>query len=631
VCFIILVLAFNSGLAQDRSEIILTIDDTGIPVEDYLYFLDHNDPDRTKSTKENSDAFIAYQLKLYEARNRGYDSTQAFRDELAEYRDLVASDYLDFARLNEKNIKKYYSRILKELEVSHIQVSIRGDFYRDTLAAYRKIDSIYQMLINGADFKSMAVSCSDARTAKDGGYLGFIPGMQISFPLEELAFNTAPGEISDIFRTSTAYHLIKINQKRESRGAVRLARIFRNGGKGFPDEHNQKVLSELDSIRSLLVAGADFISLAYKHSDFNDEEDMEPELPWIRSGGRQEIFVNAAFDLDEDGEISPIIHAPEGYYIIKRLEFKPVPGLQGARDQIRHYYLNNPSRLNYLRDRFLRDVMNAYGFNFHQDAYERFVKYGRNSFLEGKWIEPSDLDKERVLFTIGDKDATYLDFSDYLGNQQFAYSFINYPPVVGKHFQDFFLVTIKKYQKANLEARYPEFNTGMKNYTNALLISRVGDEIWEMASLDKEGLQNHYLKNREKYKVTGFEGMIIRFRDMKARQKLEFEINNSDLEQEELAHKLLSDNGELIEIDRVRVRKGENNIVDHFIWKQSAYKKEYSLIMVKGSLVKLPAETFDEAVSDVIIDYQKVVEESLIAELRKRYRVKLNTKLFKQI
>ena len=107
VCFIILVLAFNSGLAQERSEIILTIDDTVIPVEDYLYFLDHNDPDGSKSPEENSDAFIAYQLKLYEARNRGYDTTQAFRGELADYRDLVASDYLDFARFNEKNIIFY--------------------------------------------------------------------------------------------------------------------------------------------------------------------------------------------------------------------------------------------------------------------------------------------------------------------------------------------------------------------------------------------------------------------------------------------------------------------------------------------------------------------------------------------
>ena len=48
-------------------------------------------------------------------------------------------------------------------------------------------------------------------------------------------------------------------------------------------------------------------------------------------------------------------------------------------------------------------------------------------------------------------------------------------------------------------------------------------------------------------------------------------------------------------------------------------------------MVKLPAETFDEAVSDVIIDYQKVVEENLIDELKKRYRVKLNKKLLKQI
>ena len=130
--------------------------------------------------------------------------------------------------------------------------------------------------------------------------MGFVTAMQVTFPLEELAFGTPPGEVSGILRTSNAYHLVKVHQQEESRGSLWVSRIFKNGGPGFTDQHNHKVVSELDSLRQLLLRGEDFNYLSRKHSDILDEE-FDPELPLIRSRGRNEKLVDAAFGRDDPG------------------------------------------------------------------------------------------------------------------------------------------------------------------------------------------------------------------------------------------------------------------------------------------------------------------------------------------
>ena len=617
--------------AQDPSPAILTIEDVSIPLGDYLNFINRIDPDRIESEKENSSQFVDYQLKLFEARKRGYDTTGVFLSDIDHYRGLLASGFLDYDRIGEEQVGEYYSRMLREIEISHIQVNIEGDLYKDTLTAYLKIDSIYRLIQAGHDFNTLAIKYSDSGSARDSGYIGYITGMQIRFPLEELSFNTSVGDVSGILRTSNAYHLIKVHDQRDSRGSIMVARIFKKAGANFNEEYNRKVEMLLDSLQKQLMDGEDFNTVSYYNSDFDRTEEFDPVLPVISSGGRMVDFVDAAFSLRYDGEISKVIKTQEGYFLLKRLEYRPVPELNEAREGIIQYYRNNLSRQNYLRDRFLRSVMNSYGFNYYGEAYDRFLRYGRNSFVEGKWIEPSDLEGDRVIFTIGERDIIFKDFSEYLSKQQFAYSFINYPTVMGKHFQDFFLKEITAYEKQHLDSKYPEFRTAMKEFSDALMINTIENEIWNQTSTDSAGIRSYYKKRKGNYHVAGYKGLIIRFRDISARQKLEFEIKNSDLDLYELEGWLKLDYSDLLTTERVLVRKGENNIIDHFIWKQARFENGFSLIFVMGEHASLQAKNFDEAASGVLVDYEKVFEDKWILELRRKYSYKLNKRLIRKI
>jgi len=616
--------SYEFGFSQNDPPTALTIEKTEVPVSDYFQFVKQNDAGKIKSNKENSKEFIEYQLKLYKARQMACDLAYKYTADIEQFRNSLAENYIAFNRLDEKMVKEYYSRILKEIDISHIQISIEGDLYKDTLMAYRKIDSISQLIRAGEDFGVLASKYSDAPNSADGGHIGYISGMQINFPLEELAFTTPVGEVSRIFRTSNSYHLIKVHQAKDSRGFVRVNRIFKKAGNDFPEAHNKRVLHESDSIINLLNEGVDFDSISRSYSDIKVEEGMESEGIWLRNRGLMEDIVDAAFELKYDGEISSVIISDDGFHLLKRLEYKPVPTLAEAKTHIVEFYTESSTRNNYLQDKFLRKVINIYGFTFNSEAYDRFVKYGKNSLQKGKWIEPSDLDSEQVIFIIGDQEVSFLDFSLYLGKQKFAYSIVNYPPVIGKHFQDFFLEKLRSYHKSHLEETYSEFKLAMQNYSNALLINCIEDEIWKLATQDSSGLKKYYNKNKNRYFVNGFEGLIITFKDVKSKQLLEFEINNSSMELYDLADDLQKRHSDISHVESVFIRKGENKIVDYFIWKSARFEPEFTLVMTKGNLSKLPADSFEEAFSDVLIDYQKVFKEKWLKDLRKEYSVKFD-------
>jgi len=91
------------------------------------------------------------------------------------------------------------------------------------------------------------------------------------------------------------------------------------------------------------------------------------------------------------------------------------------------------------------------------------------------------------------------------------------------------------------------------------------------------------------------------------------------------------DYSDLLTTERVLVRKGENNIIDHFIWKQARFENGFSLIFVMGEHASLQAKNFDEAASGVLVDYEKVFEDKWILELRRKYSYKLNKRLIRKI
>ena len=72
-----------------------------------------------------------------------------------------------------------------------------------------QIDSIYQLLLAGADFDELAKKESQDGSAKRGGDLGWFRRGNMVQPFEDIAFSLADGALSEPFETQYGYHIVK--------------------------------------------------------------------------------------------------------------------------------------------------------------------------------------------------------------------------------------------------------------------------------------------------------------------------------------------------------------------------------------------------------------------------------------
>lgn len=97
-----------------------------------------------------------------------------------------------------------------EVWAAHILKLTRDMPAEKVQAQKQAIDSIYQVLLNGADFAEVATAESqDPGSAKRGGDLGWFGSGVMVAPFDSIAFALADGEISEPFATDFGYHIIK--------------------------------------------------------------------------------------------------------------------------------------------------------------------------------------------------------------------------------------------------------------------------------------------------------------------------------------------------------------------------------------------------------------------------------------
>ena len=106
-------------------------------------------------------------------------------------------------------------RAFEEVHAAHIMKMMPrgGDMMATDIQ--KQVDSLYQLVLAGADFAEVAVAHSDDKgSAKKGGDLGwFGRGMMVQ-PFENITFDMQPGEMSKPFPTRFGWHFVKLYGKR---------------------------------------------------------------------------------------------------------------------------------------------------------------------------------------------------------------------------------------------------------------------------------------------------------------------------------------------------------------------------------------------------------------------------------
>ncbi len=632
---------FLISVAQD-SNIILTIDHDKITKAEFESIFKKNNRDADVSPEalnEYMELFINFKLKVKEAEYLGLDSVQKFITELKGYRDQLARPYLTDNNQNEALVREAYERSSEEVEASHILINVPANAVpADTLRAWNKINAIRKQALSGKDFAGLARLQSDDPSAKDnGGSLGYFSALKMVYPFESAAYKTPVGQISEPVRTRFGYHIIKVEDRRKNRGEMKAAHIMIRSSEGDSDERKQLAEKQVREIYSELLDGADFAQMALKYSDDGSTSTAGGELPWFGAGKMVEEFEDAAFALNENGEISEPVKSRFGWHIIKRIDHKSLAAFEELKADL-EMKVAKDSRSQITRKTFIKKIKDEYGFKNHPANLSALIAKLDTGVFSSDWTAARVGNLKRPLFEIGGDQYTQADFATFLESQSMNRRRAQSTPqhFAREMYKQFEEEAIFEYENSRLEEKYPEFRALMKEYRDGILLFELTDMlIWSRAVKDSVGLSKFYEKHKSDYTYDERAAGVLYFCDNESVAKKAAKMARKGKSQDEIRSKLNKKSDLMVRMEEVKLEQGARPYLNHLDWKEGVspyFDHNGQTVFFHITQVLAPEpKPLAEVRGLVTAAYQNELEREWIQELRQKYQYTVNTDVLYRI
>ena len=630
----IVFLSFNLFYGQEKP--ILKIDDDEVYISEFEQIYWKNKKENI-ATKEDLDdyiqLFVNFKLKVKAAEEMGLDTTKKFKDELAGYRVQLERPYLIDTSINENLINEAYYRTVNEVSASHIMVKLSPNPNpKDTLAAFRKIEDIRLKINSGiASFEELAEEVSEDPSAKfNKGNLGYFNAFKMVYPFECAAYNTPVGKISKIIRSKYGYHLVKPNNIRKAKGRTRTSHIMITINPKTKDIKAAE--NKINSIyEELTLQNKKFEALANEYSEDRKSAKRGGEIGWVSSADNfYPSFKETVFSLKEDEEFSKPFQTPNGWHIVKRLEFEPIGDLNSMRYELKNK-IQKDSRAQKTKASFINKLKAEYNTkeSFKPKILFDLVKKKGINNQNFKEFNDNKVLKTPIL-TFNDLSFSNIDFIQYLIKGNLYKKCINNIDLLKNHFQKFVAKELIEYEKTQLEKKHPDFRALMKEYRDGILLFEISDQkIWSKAVKDTTGLKKYFNNNRTLWQYPNrINGTLFTSNSKKI-------INR--------AYKLIVkgrvNNDSIIALlnkeDALNISYKEKNIDDFKNYNTNFDNLNYGankpifangkwyLFFVKEKLVTRTKE-FNEAEGIIVSGYQSFLEESWLRSLKEKYNIEIN-------
>ena len=641
---ILVILTFNSSYSQDI--VFAQVGDETVYLEDFLSIFNKNKlPDDTiinpNEIDEYLDLFINFKLKVVEAKSLGMDTLPSFSRELEGYRRQLAKSYLTDNEVTNQLLLEAYERLKEEVNVSHILIKLDpGASPEDTLLAFNKAKKIQKEANQNPNFDEVARKYSqDPSVEKNNGNLGYFSALYMVYPFENASYNTNVGSISDPVRTRFGYHILKVNDRRASRGEVKVAHIMISlDPKNNSDSIAQQKITE---IYDLLIQGNNFETLVKKYSDDKKSAANSGELDWFGSNKMYKTFEDAAFNLNDFGDFSLPIKTPAGWHIIKLLDKKKLPSYEEVESSLKSR-VEKDSRSQKSRDSLIKKLKHDYLFSEKLSSLTTFYGLINEDFFNNEIKSEDLIDNDLTLFTLSFQDEitvfSQVDFADFLIS--FKRNFRtqeNIKIIIDELYKTFIEQKILSFEDQNLEHKYNDFRLLINEYHDGILLFELMDEkVWSKAAKDTAGLALFFKNNIDKYLYPERILTKVYLCDQANFRKVE-----------KCVIKSFSDDRMLSKFNKNSVlnlsikdsiyysQESEGGLYDilkneekGFVYCYAA-ELDYSAVEVIKVLDFLSAEPkpFKEVKGLVISDYQKVLEDDWLNILKDKYEVFINEDL----
>jgi peptidyl-prolyl cis-trans isomerase SurA len=629
--FLILFLLPAIIQAQDwNGKILMNIEGRNTEAGEFIRMYKKSiEPGKKQDFDEYLEHFINFKLKVADAMKEGLDTTRKFRDELNGYRNQLAQNYLTDPATKETLLRNAYQRYLTEVNAWHILISCPpGASPEDTLNAWKKATDIRTRVAGGEPFEKVARSASDDQTVMiNGGNLGYFSAFQMIMPFEDAAYNLKPGAISNPVRTPYGYHIIKVTDKRKSKGRIRVAHIMKSvqpiGGKEEKESE-----SEINRIYDELRKGSSFSELAKIYSDHKESALNGGILDWFVSGEVIPEFSEAAFSISDTGQYSKPVRSLYGWHIIKLLEKDPPGSYEDSKSylesKINQSYLNSISKKS-----LIEKLKKEYNLRINRTAYNWFIKNTDTLLIRGLSRYRRDSMPSGNLYTFSDQRLTNAEFASYIEKRG--------PMIVTdspQYFIDRSIETrlsdhIITYENSQLEKKYPDFRYLMNEFHDGLLLFDISArKIWDKVSEDSAGLRRYYDQNKKDYlKPRSIETKIYSLnspgKEKKFRSAYKRYSRKSDTDNL-LLKKFNRKNDTILTIKERTLIEGDDPKMDKMPWITGMIiDKQDSIIVIKNVLEPTPL-SLEEVQEEMMQGFQDDLESEWITQLKQKYNVSID-------
>jgi peptidyl-prolyl cis-trans isomerase SurA len=618
----------------------MTVNGSKIQAGEYIRMYKKSlEPGKTLDIDSYLQQYIVFKLKVADAVNEGYDTTRAYRNELNGYRNQLAQNYLTDTQTREKLLRKAYQRSLTEINAWHILIAFPQEASpEDTLKAWQKASDIRERINKGESFEHVARGTSDDQSVKEnGGNLGYFTVFQMIMPFEDAAYALKKGAVSMPVRTPYGYHIIKVTDKRPSKGRIKVAHIMKAAPPGMGEKETKQAEEEINNIYKKIQDGTPFGELAKKYSDDKVSAVKGGELNWFGSGEIISDFSEAAFFLRDTGNYTKPVRTIYGWHIIKLLDRKAPGSFEETRSflesKINQSYLNSISKKS-----FVEKLKKEYKFTINQIAYNWFVENTDTLIIQGlKKYDRTNM-PAGSLYSFANQYITTKEFANYIEKRGSMVITDDSVIFINQSIETRASDQIINYENSVLEKKYPEFRYLMNEFHDGILLFEIsGKKVWNRVN-DSLGLHRYYEDHKNSFlSRRGIEAKIYTLKLSKGEKLLSSTFKKYSRKpdpDDRLSEKLNKKNDTLLVIKKGTWFKGDDPEIDNIQWitgSQSFNKDGFPSIILINKVIEPVPLKFDEVQGEMMTGYQEYLESEWVKQLKGKYDVKIDSLVLDEV
>lgn len=618
-----------------KDPVVMTINGEDVPKSEFEYLYHKNSQQQIEAQPldEYIGMFELYKMKVADAKAEGIDTTAAFISEMNQYRRDLATPYLvDSVYLN-KLVDEAYNHSLEEVDYYHIMFP-KGRSEAEHKATLQSADSVRNALVGGADFETLARQYSmDRAVSNNGGHMGYVASGRLPYKFEKAGFSLKPGEISDVIESNFGYHIIKVGDRRPSKGSVRAGHIMKAVRSDASPEDEARAKAQIDSLYQILSANPEeFEKLATTESEDPGSARMGGQLGWFVAGMMVPEFSETAFELPNGGVSKPV-RSNYGWHIIKKYDSKGVASKEEQKPEILKQMADQrDERYKMIRDNRDRNLAAKHKASRNENTLNALKAYVASNGLDSAFYAVNGGSGE-VLYTINGNPGTVGEFVAVLNNSIIPDGYIA-GLVLEDKFETSYDNALTGAEEDWLYANNDDYRNLLNEYRDGSLLYEVSlRKVWDKAANDEAGLNDFFAKHKKdyKFKEPRAKGYLVLAKDEESADKIKARF--AELPKDSVLQELRNEFRQVAVIDRLLAPEGLNRYVDKIMFNgpDPELNSKYPIYFILDGRVITEPEEMSDVKGAVTSDYQQLLEQNWTTELRKKYPVKRNKAELKKI